>query len=345
MTRPRLTCKRCGGPVTKGSRTGICKACYTVLRAEHATRGKPQGKAGQLTREAIAGLIAGHWHNATHDYRTERQTYGDSVVISDVHAPFHDGQLLLRCMKVGKLLGLKRLVIAGDLIDFAEISRYAKQGGNKAVSAAQSIRIAIKILTNLSGWFDEIIVLKGNHDARLQALIESAAKNRTQAQQILTSLAQDEVEQHEYRYRYILILNSWLEHEAPALTNIVTFLPHPVCFIAGPTPAVEPWRVTHPRAYSRHAPTVEKKLSIKFDQPVLGTHGHIMGLSIAPNGKYPVCQFGCMTRSEQHLYLFENETDHPKWVRGFAAIVSGRLRLFTDNDYLTDWTPIDEVTL
>jgi len=350
------SCLGCAGPVTSGSRTGVCGECYNLARRElHASRLTASEIHGWLeaqeqavpnaSSDSFSSSHAYHpidWKQSSENYCYEYKTYSDSLVLSDVHAPRHDALLLTRAMKVAKTAGIKRLIIAGDLLDFDQISRHPKQGG-KMLSAAEAIAVGVKILDQLTGWFDEIIVLKGNHDARLQTLVERAAENRSEAAKTLALLAPGD-EQLEHRQRYIKILSNWITNLAPRTAPKVKFLAQPVCFLFGP-PGLPHWRVTHPRAYSRHAPTVEKKLSIKFDQPVLGTHGHIFGLSITPNGKYPVCQFGCSTRPEAHYYLFENETDHPKWVQGFCTVISGRLKLYTNNPYLIDWSEIDEVQL
>jgi predicted phosphodiesterase len=287
------------------------------------------------------------WGESKEDYREDQITIeGNAVVISDVHIPRHCPKTLTRAMKIGKIHGLKRLVIAGDLIDFNMISRHPSEGGPQ-LSPAEAIVLALRVLKKLSAWFGEIVILKGNHDERLQKLVMRVADKRSKdvEERILADLAEDDVEREKHRIRYVLILRSMLEKEVPELKYKVRFLPAPMCYLRGPRPDLPPWRVTHPRSYSRHAPTVEKKLALKFDQPVLGTHGHIFGTSITPNGKYPVCQFGCSTKPESHLYLFENETDHPKWVNGVAVIQEGRLTTYTDNPYLTDWTVIDEVPI
>jgi hypothetical protein len=332
--------------VRESSQSGCCVQCYNKAR-------KAIGK-GYPTHEEILKWVRlnltpfdDSWGESKEDYREDQITLdGNAVIISDVHVGRHDPKLLLRAMKVGKIHGIRRLIIAGDLIDFNTISKHPSEGGPQ-LSPAQAIVLALKVLDKMAAWFNEIVVLKGNHDERLQKLVMRVADKRHKdwEEQILADLAKDDMEKYQHRARYVYILKRMLEDNVPHLADVVEFLPAPVCFVEGPSPDMPPWRVTHPRLYSRKAPETERRLAIKFDQPVLGTHGHIFGKSITPNGKYPVCQFGCSTKPESHLYLFENETDHPKWINGFAVVQEGRLTTYTDNPYLIDWTQIDEVPM
>jgi len=95
----------------------------------------------------------------------------------------------------------------------------------------------------------------------------------------------------------------------------------------------EDWLFVHPAIYSRHAPHTERRLWQRYTCPIIGSHGHLFGASVAPNGKHAIVQLGCMTDPEKHVYLMDRVTDHPAWVQGFGALIGGRIRLFVRNPY------------
>jgi predicted phosphodiesterase len=260
---------------------------------------------------------------------------GDWMVMSDSHVPLHDSRAMRAIVKAGKQLRLTNLLIAGDLMDFEEISAF-RQASPNAVSPAETILAALRVLDGFSQQFSRIIVLKGNHDDRLQRLMESAVAGRNKFQFLLASLEKEELEALDYNHRYVTVLERWVADKAPRLTKLVKWSPLPQAFIAGPA-GMKPWRVTHPKSYSRLAPQTERRLWQVYTQPVIGTHGHLFGMSISPNGEHPVVQIGHTSRREAVRYLAEQITDHPVWTQAFCAILKGRMKVWVNNPYLHDW--------
>lgn len=285
-----------------------------------------------------------HWYEDRADYvKSVPKIHGDAVVCSDVHIPFHNAKLLERMMKVGHLDGVTQLVIGGDLVDWHEISRHRKHSG-QTPDVRGVLKKTLKVLVNLLDVFHEVWILKGNHDDRLQKLIETATESADGSNALLDTLVNPEDRKRSYRDRYRALLDDFGKRHIPEYHHRIHWLACPAVHLDGPR-GLEPWRLTHPDEYSRTAPNAERKLWSKFVQPILGTHGHTMGLSVAPNGLHPVVQFGAMTSYKRHLYLSEQETSHPFWIEGFCTLLKGRLTLYTDNPYLTDWTDIDAIRL
>lgn len=86
------------------------------------------------------------------------------VIASDFHAPFHDAQA------VGDLIAIEgnrpdtTLVIAGDLLDLYSISSYAK---HERIPIEQEMAGGHALLEQLAGAFNDIVLVEGNHDQRL----------------------------------------------------------------------------------------------------------------------------------------------------------------------------------
>lgn len=330
-------CSRCGTPVTVGSRTGLCRGCYDNLK--RTTGRKVPPTAAELASMAKAEMMAAGERFAraagyARDYSVETpELSGDWVVVSDVHVPRHSERTCCAVVAAGQRYDVRQLLVAGDLMDFEEISAH-RHMGTEGVSAVQSLLLAFEVLQGFAVQFDRIVVIKGNHDDRLQRLIEAAVEGRSRAQAILDSIERQDVVDLSHRERYVEVLRRQLERHAPDLAGRVEWMgcPSVVLDLGGG----EKLRVTHPAIYHRKAPEAERRLAVKYEQSILGTHGHVWGASIAPNGRHLVAQFGCATDDWKHGYLFEKETDHPRWCRGFAVVQDGRVRLIADNPFWAD---------
>lgn len=328
-------CRICGDRyVTTGSRSGVCGVCY---RATKKKVGKTSISADALRAAAAeAERVSGRVVCDVPTWDAPPALVADDcVVCSDIHVPRHVETMIERMTAVAQRDGLRTLVIGGDLIDFEEISRHRKAGA-KGITARDSIIASMQLLDDLCETFDTIHVIKGNHDDRLQRTIEAAIEGRSQAQWALADIEGEQAEALTYRARYVAIMEEWARKAGDRVRERVRWYPVPRIEIAGPA-GQKPYLLVHPSIYSRLAPQAERRIWTRYVQPIIGTHGHLAGLSLSPNGEHPVLQIGCMTDPSKHLYLSENVTDHPQWVNCFATIRSGVLRMYVDNPYLTDW--------
>lgn len=317
--------------VTTGSRSGVCRSCFIgIRRAEGRTLNAEElieyAKGNRRLKTFLdVGMSARRWCEPPSLVR------GNTMLISDLHVPKHCSVTLSRMMDVAEELGIRQLVVGGDLIDFENISRY--RPGEPQSHPIESIQAATMVLMSLTDQFDIIWVIKGNHDDRLQRMIEAAYIGRDRFAQYLADLTQSDLEAHAFRERFIVVMEAWTRKLSEKLAKKVRWLAVPEIEIEGPE-GYPPYRFVHPAIYSRNAPQAERRLWQRYVQPIIGTHGHIWGMSIAPNGIHPVIQIGCATDPDKHVYLSERITDHPKWVRGFASIVDGVIQCHVMNPYL-----------
>lgn len=275
------------------------------------------------------------------DFRREIvRIKGNCVVVSDIHYPAHNDEVISKVLAAGRRHKLKVLVIGGDYFDWDGISRHRKMGGLDE-KVPDVMKGGMALLAKLCRWFDKVYIIKGNHDDRLQRLIEAAIEGRNGAQRILAILEDPEqaFEGLEYRHRFVKVMQTWTKHCQPNIASKVVWLPGPVIEIEGPK-GMEPYRLTHPSIYSKNAPNAERQLWGTHVQPILGTHGHIFGVSVAPNGLHPILQFGCATDNYKHMYLYESDTAHPKWVQGFCVVIGGQVKTYTKNPYFYEWSEL-----
>ena len=264
----------------------------------------------------------------------------DVVVFSDPHVRRHDPKMLARAVKVGKREGITTLVIVGDLFDNSQTSRHRKSKPLDANEELGSLKAGLRVLEGLATQFRRIVIPKGNHDDRYQQLIEAAWERKSSPEHVLDTLRGKD-KRATFKDEYRSLLDKALELYAPSLTDKVEWLDGPSVFIKGPK-GCKPYLATHPAIYSKNPPQAEKLIWQRFGCPIIGAHGHGFGLAMSPTGEHPLFQIGCMTDYRKHEYLFEKVTGHPKWVKAFATIKKGVVRLYVDNPYLTDWSSLDE---
>jgi len=191
-------CPGCGARMKSGRDRLVCRDCHT--RAQRLA-----GRA--VKRDEILDILA-----ENHELYAERSTRtvarrrvvrvsGDAMLCSDLHVPFHDPKMIGWLCETARSLGIDQLVIGGDLIDFFQVSKFRRLHGGGA-GVLESLVLTFDLLGVLAGTFRRIYVIRGNHDDRLQRLIESAIERRNEAQRILASLQREELDATPYRQRY-----------------------------------------------------------------------------------------------------------------------------------------------
>lgn len=93
----------------------------------------------------------------------------DFIIISDVEIPDHSTLYLERAMRLGMAHSIKRLIIAGDLVatDQQTLNDWARLWRVEDLSYENTIRLTRDILARFASWFDEIVIIEGNHDDRI----------------------------------------------------------------------------------------------------------------------------------------------------------------------------------
>ena len=85
------------------------------------------------------------------------------LVLSDLHIPYHDVDWIAKCVDVARTMGIKRLIIAGDLLDSKQLGKFADQSEH---TLEDEVDQAHQLVAWLRSRFEQIDVFPGNHDAR-----------------------------------------------------------------------------------------------------------------------------------------------------------------------------------
>lgn len=97
------------------------------------------------------------------------------LILSDIHIPYHDIPALTAAINYGKKQKVNAILLNGDIIDCAELSKYEKDPkARKFVEEANSTK---QFLEQLRKTFPKakIVWLKGNHDVRYEKFLYKKA--------------------------------------------------------------------------------------------------------------------------------------------------------------------------
>jgi len=256
---------------------------------------------------------------------------GDCAVVADIHVPYQNSELLADMVDESERHGIRKLVIGGDLIDWEEISRFQQRDPNG--DPTDSLRQAVQLLELLSRQYDRIICIRGNHELRLERMMDQAVSGYNKAQRFLSRFEQRDIQSMPYQHRYHQVLDGWTSEIAPSLKGKVQWLSDAQVEIEGPA-GERPWRFMHQKTGSRN-PTIEARHHWqRWLQPIICTHTHLWGVVLAPDGKTPLVQLGTSTVEGLHEYTWREPTGWPTWVSGFGLIRQGVLTLYPKSPYL-----------
>lgn len=124
------------------------------------------------------------------------------IQINDLHIPFHDKRTLEVFYKFLSDVRVDQLVIAGDLLDFYELSTFDKDPKRK-FTIQDEIDQCYEVLKELKNYCPEIHFIKGNHEDRLRRFLwknPSLASIKVLELPKLLNLDSLDVEYHDFEY-------------------------------------------------------------------------------------------------------------------------------------------------
>jgi len=211
---------------------------------------------------------------------------GDCLVISDVHAPFHDADFLNAVIDLALKYGIRKAVVAGDVIEFAAFSFY---GRTRYVEAEQELNACKQVMDSLASAFDDIVLIMGNHEQRFSRMIGAALD----AEQLLAK---------------------WIANPKVRTSRL-----HWCDVISGG----RKWRVEHPTSTSVNAGVVPAKLCAKYHCSVIGAHGHVWGQTRDVSGDYYAIDSGVIVDPGRLEYGYIAHGTRPAQMQGACLLVGG----------------------
>lgn len=98
------------------------------------------------------------------------------LVLSDIHFPYHDKEALMLALRYGKEHDVDSILLNGDILDFYQLSKFAKDGRKPSIRA--ELDIFRFFIDQLKQRFPEATIYYklGNHEVRLERWIQQNAQ-------------------------------------------------------------------------------------------------------------------------------------------------------------------------
>lgn len=232
---------------------------------------------------------------------------GDCIITADYHIPFVSLKWVNRVVEIGKIEGIKQLLIAGDFFDFDRLSFWAKVANaeDMTVPLEDELALASMVLEELESQYDTIYFVGGNHWSRLLKNITFSVSSRR-----LLGLV-DRANDSRYRLNEYF---HWIMIDDKV-------------------------RVTHPGKARKMDYTLARDLSSIFPNYwMVVAHRHRVNEGFTPDGR-PQLEIGWMGDTDRMRYVQHVDSTYYRWINGFAIYRNGKLHNLTEYNY--DWTEID----
>lgn len=143
-----------------------------------------------------------------------------TMVINDLHLPFHDVKSVELVIEIAKDISVNRLIINGDLLDFYNVNRFSKSP-NVQITLEDELNCGKEFIKNLRKDLPktEIVFLFGNHEARLNSYIVNSAPAFWNLLLVENHLELDRynIQWHHYQEKYqIENTNCFVVHSPPS---------------------------------------------------------------------------------------------------------------------------------
>lgn len=275
---------RSGAPITAyATQCGIKESSLErYLRAYRKQRDKT------LTKQATRIQLPRSTSRLFTDFITVEND--NVMVIGDLEIPDHHEKYLTLSLLMAMEHNLKTLIILGDLIatDHSALNTWAKLWvTGQELPYETCITQTNDLLGQLAAWYDDIIVVAGNHDERI---------NKATGGAVHLGMLLNEPKVRYTHYSYV-----WLETSQ------------------GPV------RCIHPKNYRADPITLAQQLYNREPRKAhtVIAHNHRMQTGKSPDGAYNVHAIGCMRDRQRTQYSSTHVSNYKRWDNSFLAIRNG----------------------
>ena len=121
-------------------------------------------------------MIPGSWYEETPTFEIPN-AYNSTLIINDVHVPFHNVEALKAALKYGKEHGVDSIYINGDLMDFYALSFFSKDPKYRRFK--QEIEAGEAFFQGLRKNFPAVKIYYklGNHEERFERYLRERAED------------------------------------------------------------------------------------------------------------------------------------------------------------------------
>jgi hypothetical protein len=227
-------------------------------------------------------------------------TTGDFMVIGDVHVPCTDYDFAKLVMLVAEKHAVKKLVVAGDLFNMDAFSNYDVIV--KQPSWADERDAARVLFKDWTSFFDEVYIIMGNHDRRMQKWTQGAFEANDIIGMVSTS---DKLRVSNYGH---------LTVKSPS----------------------GDWLITHSKNYSVNQLTVASEIANKYQCNVISHHEHHAAIGWDKYKRYVIVNNGGLFAQSKLAYTQLDTNKMPNMMNAFTMLKNGVAKLYSKYPF-TDW--------
>ncbi len=235
---------------------------------------------------------------------------GDAVIVGCAHFPLTNPTMWGRAIAVGERFGIKRLILAGDAFTMDAFSAWLKLGQKLDYEFPAELESARKHLVAALRWYDEMVILPGNH---IRNRIVRISNGHIRLAQVMDMVG--------------------LPGELRERIN-TTELDYLTLSSGG-----EEFLVTHFADYRKgNDGEVARLYAAKYRKHIIGANGHRTGWKQTTDvdALYGF-EIGTIADPERMGYANETLTAYPRMTMSFASVIDGVVTLYGEGKPLTDW--------
>jgi predicted phosphodiesterase len=227
----------------------------------------------------------------------------DVLVIGDCHVPYQHAEWCSQVVGQAVKAGIRQVVIAGDLLDFATLSSFTQyprtdDDADDAAEIADELDAALGFCETLLTKFDNVLMTLGNHEERASR-------------------------------RLAVLLRARVFKRLLGFSRNEKFKVEPYFYSIIQTSDGHQWRATHPKNASVVPVAVAMKLADRYQMHVIAAHGHDVGEAVSATGRYAAA-CGCCVDPARLDYASLQDSTRPGMRLGAWALVRGVPRLMNE---------------
>jgi len=291
--RKGLECKVCKGPIRGDRAPPFCsKKCQVVEEGYSATyerdleRLKSEIEATTAWRpqplEPIHHII-------------DARPIG---IMSDIHLPLHSKEWVFHAIRCFHVLGVRRIILNGDVMDLNQISRHMGSYYRRKSELEDDFASTECFLKLVTSDFDETIWLSGNHCVQ----------------------------------RLIQLFRG--EASAGRLLKIVGDHPNLKVTARSFVDVNDNVRICHPRQYSKVRGATPQKLAQRWRKHIAVGHEHHSAMTASLDGEWQAVCIPALVDSSVQDYVRNEMNDFAEPMQGFGVVFGNKIQVF---DKFTPW--------
>lgn len=274
---------------------------YAIIHQQYDIAPNQEENVNRKVREIAHILEASERHPPrtprakTPRYNRPMQVKGDALLLFDIHAPFHDGRWIDRCIDLAKSWSVRQCILGGDVADFNAFSPY---GADLGIDAEQELDTLAELVDGIVDAFDMTFIFSGNHDVRPLRLLQNKIGIK-RIMQLFTPSGKVQISDY-----------FWCELQSGG----------------------KEFYIEHPKNTSIIPGRVPSKLAEKYHKHIIAGHGHTWGMSQDTSGKYICIDSGVCCDSLRLAYIAQRHNTRPQLVKGAVIVKQGNPTLLSEHN-------------